>query len=126
MTEEYKHSELTKSIIGCAMRVHSEMGNGFQEVVYQRCLAIEMEEAGIEFLREQEMPLFFRNREVGTRRADFVVARKIMVELKAVSEINDIHYAQCLNYLKAYNLEVGLLFNFGTPKLTFKRFIRSI
>lgn len=117
----YKHSELTGEIIGAAMRVHSEMGNGFQEVIYQRCLAIELEDAGLSFRREQEMALFYRNREVGTRRADFLVENKVLVELKAVSELDDVHQAQVLNYLKAYRLEVGLLLNFGGKSLQVKR-----
>lgn len=121
----YKHSELTGEIIGAAMRVHSEMGNGFQEVIYQRCLAIELEDAGLSFRREQEMALFYRNREVGTRRADFLVENKVLVELKAVSELDDVHQAQVLNYLKAYRLEVGLLLNFGGKSLQVKRLVMT-
>lgn len=123
--ESYKHEEITKDIIGCAMRVHSEIGNGFQEVIYQRCLAIEFTDGGLEFLREKEMPLFYKNHEVGSRRVDFLVERKVLVEIKAVTELNDIHLAQVLNYLKAYNLEVALLINFGTPSLQFKRLVRT-
>lgn len=123
--ESYKHKDLTHRIIGCAMRVHGEMGNGFQEVIYQRCLAIEMKDAQLEYRREQEMPLFYKEHEVGARRVDFLVGGKVLVELKAVSELNEIHMAQVLNYLKAYKLEVALLLNFGTPSLQFKRLVRT-
>jgi GxxExxY protein len=125
MEEQYKYEDLTGRIIGCAMKVHGAMGNGFQEVIYQRCLKIEFEDEGLQFLREQEMPLFYKSHEVGTRRVDFLVAGKILVELKATTEINDNHFAQIINYLTAYQLEVGLLLNFGTPSLQFKRFINS-
>lgn len=103
------------------MKVHSTLGNGFQEVIYQRCLAIEMNKQDIQFAREVEMPIFYDGIEVGTRRADFIVADKIMVELKAIIELEDVHLAQALNYLEVYNLEVGLLINFGSRSLTFKR-----
>jgi GxxExxY protein len=116
---------LTHSIIGCAMEVHNILGNGFQEVVYQRALAIELEQHGISFLREQEMPLHYKEHEVGTRRVDFLVENKVMVELKAVINLEDVHLAQGLNYLTAYNLEIGLLINFGAPKLEFKRLFRK-
>jgi GxxExxY protein len=118
----YKHEELTRSIIGCAMKVHTAMGNGFQEVIYQRCLAIEMGKKGIGFDRELEMNIFYESVQVGTRRVDFVVEHRIMVELKAVIQLEEVHYAQCLNYLEAYKLEIGLLINFGSKRLTFKRF----
>ena len=118
----YAHSDLTHQIIGCAMRVHSAMGNGFQEVVYQRCLAIEMDEAGLRFARELEMPLFYKEKEVGSRRVDFLVEDKVLVELKAISEITPVHHAQLLNYLNAYKIRIGLLINFGEVSLKFKRF----
>ena len=118
---EFKYAEITERIIACAMRVHSTLGNGFQEVIYQRCLKIEMEEEGLNFQRELEMPITYRGREVGTRRVDFFVENKIMVELKAIKTLEDIHLAQGINYLEAYNVEVGLLINFGTKSLEFKR-----
>lgn len=118
---ERKHSDLTHTIIGCAMKVHSELGNGFQEVIYQRCLAIELKNTGIPFKREIEKPIFYNSHEVGTRRADFIVADKVMVELKALTELEDVHLSQGLNYLKAYKLDVGLLINFGARSLQFKR-----
>ncbi len=119
--EVKKYEDLTHTIIGCSMKVHSTLGNGFQEVIYQRCLAIELKKTGLEFQRELEMPLFYDGHEVGARRADFVVANKVLVELKAVITLEDVHLAQALNYLKAYRLDVGLLINFGARKLEFKR-----
>jgi GxxExxY protein len=119
--QEYKYSELTSKIIGCAMTVHKALGNGFPEVIYQRALAIEMELAGIAFAKEFEMPIFYREQKVGSRRVDFLVEKVIPVELKAVIKMEDIHLAQAINYLEAYNLEIGLLINFGSPSLNFKR-----
>jgi GxxExxY protein len=122
MTER-KHEELTHKIIGCAMKVHSTLGNGFQEVIYQRCLAIELKNAGISFQREIEVPIFYDGHEVGTRRADFIVEKKVLVELKAMVVLEDVHLAQALNYLEAYRLEIGLLINFGSRSLEFKRLL---
>lgn len=118
----YKYSEITGKIIGCAMRVHSALGSGFQEVVYQRALAIEMEMEGLSFGREVESPIYYRDRKVGSRRMDFFVDEKVMVELKAVTVINDIHIAQTINYLEAFRIEIGLLLNFGEKSLHFRRF----
>jgi GxxExxY protein len=118
---EYKYSELTGRIIGCAMEVHNELGNGFQEVIYQRALEYEMEIQGIVFAREFEMPVFYKQKQVGTRRADFLVESKISVELKALIKTESVHLAQAINYLEAYNLEIGLLINFGNTKLEFHR-----
>jgi len=117
----YKHSDLTGKIIGCAMKVHSTLGNGFQEVIYQRCLAIEMEKQGLSFSREMQMLIYYEGVEVGMRKVDFLVADTIMVELKATSKLEDNHLAQALNYLEAYKLEIGLLINFGSKSLEFKR-----
>lgn len=119
--ETYKYSELTSSIIGCSMTVHKMLGNGFQEVIYQRALAIEMNLSGIEFSREFEMPIFYREEQIGTRRVDFLVEGIISVELKAMTKLEDVHLAQAINYLEAYNLEIGLLINFGENSLNFKR-----
>lgn len=121
INEQYKHSEVTSKIIGCAMTVHKALGNGFQEVIYQRALKIEMGMADIDFLREFEMPIFYREVQIGTRRVDFLVGGLISVELKAVSKLEDVHLAQAINYLEAYNLEIGLLINFGETSLNFKR-----
>ena len=119
--EKYKFSELTSKIIGCAMTVHKILGVGFQEVIYQRALAIEMELAGIHFQREFEMPVFYKEKQIGTRRVDFFVEETISVELKAVTKLEDVHFAQAINYLEAYNIEIGLLINFGETSLNFKR-----
>ena len=113
--------DLTYKIIGCAMKVHSTLGNGFQEVIYQRCLAIELERAGIDFGREVEQPIFYDGIEVGTRRADFIVANCVVVELKALTVLEDVHLAQAKNYVVAYDFEVGLLINFGAKRLEYKR-----
>jgi GxxExxY protein len=121
INEQYKYSELTSKIIGCAMAVHKTLGNGFQEVIYQRALAIEMGLAGIEFLREFEMPIFYREEQIGTRRVDFLVEGTISVELKAIIKLENVHFAQAINYLEAYNLEIGLLINLGETSLNFKR-----
>ena len=121
----YKYSDLTEKIIGCSMKVHTFLGNGFPEVIYQRSLAIELEKSGINFKRELEQDIYYDNIKVGTRIVDFLIEDKVLVELKALGEINENHYSQVLNYLKAYKLEVGLLINFGAKSLQFKRFINS-
>jgi GxxExxY protein len=120
--EEYKYSALTGKIIGCAMEVHKLLKNGFQEVIYQRALEYEMELQKISFAREFEMPIFYKDIQVGTRRVDFYVEDKISVELKAITQLEKVHLAQAMNYLEAYNLEIGLLINFGATKLQFHRF----
>lgn len=114
-------NDLTHKIIGCAMQVHRILGNGFQEVIYQRALAIEMCFAGLEFEREKEMQIFYREEEVGTRRVDFFVEGKVMVEIKAIEKLEDVHKAQAINYCEAYNIADGLLINFGSKSLDFKR-----
>jgi len=116
-----KYEEITGKIIGCAMTVHSALGNGFQEVIYQRALAIEMKLNGLSFEREKEMPVFYRNEQIGTRRADFFVEKCIMTEIKAVLKLQPEHLAQAKNYLEAYQMEVGLLLNFGGKSLEFNR-----
>jgi GxxExxY protein len=119
--EKYKHSELTSKIIGCAMIVHKKLGNGFQEVIYQRALEIEMRLANLNFNREFEMQIIYREEQIGTRRVDFLVENTISVELKAITKLEEVHFAQAINYLEAYNLEIGLLINFGETSLNFKR-----
>ena len=116
-----QHEELTRKIIGCAMEVHKRLGNGFQEVIYQRALEIEMRLSRLDFTRELEMVIFYRDAEIGTRRVDFFVEGKIMVELKALIKLEDVHLAQAMNYLEAYKMEIGLLINFGAKSLEFKR-----
>ncbi|MFW5773432.1 MAG: GxxExxY protein [Tangfeifania sp.] len=123
--EQYKYSELTSKIIGCAMTVHNTLGSGFQEVIYQRALEIEFSFAGLYFKREFEMPVIYREVQIGTRRVDFLVEENISVEIKARSQLDDNHLAQGLNYLEAYNLEVGLLINFGERSLKFKRLLNK-
>ena len=118
---EHRHSELTAKVIGCAMTVHSALGNGFQEVIYQRAMEIEMAEGGLSFSREHEMPVYYKERQVGSRRVDFLVDAAVSVELKAITLLEDVHLAQAINYLEAYDLEVGLLINFGSRSLEFKR-----
>ena len=125
MVEEYKYKDITHKIIGAAMQVHKVLGNGFQEVIYQRALQIELEIVGLEFRREFEMPIYYREKHIGTRRVDFLVEDVISVELKAVIKLEDVHLAQAINYLEAYNIEVGLLINFGSKSLQFKRLINS-
>ena len=120
----YKN-DLTYKIIGCAMKVHNTLGPGFQEVIYQRCLKIEFLKADLSFAREQEHEIFYEGTHVGTRRADFVIENEVVLEIKAVVALQDVHLAQAINYLEAYNLEVGLLINFGTKSLEFKRLINS-
>ena len=111
------YEDLTYKINGCAMKVHSFLGNGFQEVIYQRCLAIELEKAGIKFKREVEQTIYYEGVRVGTRRADFVVEEKVTVELKAIIKLEPVHLAQAKNYVVAYDFHVGLLINFGAKSL---------
>ena len=125
MNEDYKYREITHTIIGAAMQVHKTLGNGFQEVIYQRALEIELSLYNLDFNREFSMPIFYRGNRIGTRRVDFLVKDIIAVELKAVIKLDDVHLAQAINYLEAYNLEIGLLINFGSRSLEFKRLINS-
>ena len=118
---DFKYVELTRKIISCAMEVHSILGNGYQEVIYQRALAHEFRLRGIRFKREVEMQVYYKGKLVGTRRVDFLVEDLICVELKATSKLEPVHLAQAINYLESYNLEVGLLLNFGTMSLEFHR-----
>ena len=123
--QELKYKDITEKIIGASFEVHKFLGNGFQEVIYQRALAWELSQAGLSFAREIEQDIFYKKliEPIGTRRADFVVEGKVLVELKALVELEDVHLAQVLNYLKAYKLEVGLLINFGSKSLAFKRLV---
>lgn len=121
----YPESELTGKIIGCAMEVHNTLGNGFQEVIYQRALALEMSLQGLNFVREQEMEIFYKGTKLGKRRVDFFVEEKVMVELKAVIQLEDAHLAQAINYLEASGIGIGLLINFGARSLQFKRVMKK-
>ncbi|HNX79890.1 MAG TPA: GxxExxY protein [Prolixibacteraceae bacterium] len=120
-----KYEELTHQVIGCAMRVHSALGNGFQEVIYQRALDIEFTDSRIVFNREFEMPVYYKNQQIGTRRVDFLVQGNISVEIKALTKLEEVHFAQAINYMEAYDLETGLLINFGAKSLEFKRFFNK-
>ena len=120
MTKE-EQDKITHAIIGSAMEVHTIIGNGFQEVVYQRAFSVEMNLRNIAHQREFEMPLFYKGIDVGCRRVDFLVLGEIAVEIKAVINLEDVHLAQGKNYLEAYNLETGLLINFGSNSLQYKR-----
>jgi GxxExxY protein len=119
--KKYKYSDQTSKIIGCAMKVHSALGNGFQEVIYQRAMEIEMGDEGLSFSREFEMPIYYKDQQIGTRRVDFLVEGMISVELKAIIKLENVHLAQAINYLESYDLEIGLLINFGAKSLQFKR-----
>lgn len=126
--EHYKYSDLTHKIIGCAMKVHTFLGNGFQEVIYQRALAYELSQANLNFVRELEVDIFYKDKPepIGTRRVDFLIEDKVLIELKATTQLDENHFAQVLNYLTAYKLEIGLLINFGEKSLKFKRFIKTL
>jgi len=119
------YGDLTHKIIGCAMKVHRTLKNGFPEIIYQRAMAIEMQKAGLTFEREYELTIFYEGIEIGKRRTDFFVENKIMVELKAVIDLDDAHLNQCRNYLEACNLPVGLLINFGSSSLQYRRIYNS-
>lgn len=119
---EYKYGEITEKIIGASFKVHAALKNGFQEVIYQRALELEFKQARLGYSREFEMPVYYSDQQIGTRRVDFLVEGKISVELKAVIKLEDVHLAQAMNYLEVYNLEIGLLINFGARKLEFHRF----
>jgi GxxExxY protein len=121
-----ERDELTYKVIGCAMKVHNTLGNGFQEVIYQRCLAIELAKAGVGFIREQEQVIFYDGIDVGKRRADFVVEGRLTVELKAMINLEDVHLAQAKNYTVAYDFPLGLLINFGSQSLQYKLIFNPI
>ena len=125
MSEELKYGELTQTIIGCAMKVHSKMKNGYNELVYSRCLAIEFDKAGIKYQKELEVPIYYDEIMVSKRRVDFMVEEKVVVELKAITDLTNENLAQALNYLECHQLEIGLLINFGSKSLQFKRLINQ-
>ncbi len=122
--EQFKFASITRSIIGCAMAVHNQLGNGFQELIYHRALAIEMTKQGLRFQDEVEVVIFYDGIAIGKRRVDFLVESVIPVEIKAVKELENIHLAQAINYLEAYKMEVGLLINFGSMRLQFHRILK--
>ncbi len=122
---EYKYADITERILRAAMNVHGVLGNGFQEVIYQRALEIEFRLLNLDFAREVPMPIFYKNAEIGERRVDFLVSNKVSVEIKALTHLENVHLAQGKNYLEAYNLEVGLLINFGSNSLEWKRLFNN-
>lgn len=117
--------EITHNIIGCAMKVHNELGSGFQELIYSRAFSLELDCAEIKYIREMPMAIHYKNQQIGIRRVDFFIENKIMVELKAVHDMDSTHLAQAKNYLEAYRVQVGLLINFGAPSLQFKRLFNN-
>jgi GxxExxY protein len=121
--QQYKYSDITSLILGSAFEVHKIIGNGFQEVIYQRALEEEFIIRGISYLREFEMPIFYKEKHLGNRRVDFLIQEVVSLELKAVTKLEDVHLAQAINYLEAYNIEIGMLLNFGSKSLEYKRLI---
>ncbi len=121
--EQYIHSDITAEILSIAFEVHKTIGSGFVESIYQKAMIVECNLRGIENDSEIELPVFYKNVKIGSRRADLLIKKIVIVELKAVSELNDNHLAQAINYLEAFNLEVGLLINFGSKSLQFKRVV---
>jgi GxxExxY protein len=126
VNDKYAESELTGKVIGCCMEVHRFLGNGFQEVIYQRALAIELKLQNINFSREHEMSIYYKGEDIGTRRVDFFVEGRKMVEIKAIIRLEVVHLAQANNYQEAYGLEIGLLVNFGAKSLEFKRVMKPL
>lgn len=124
VNNKYYKSEITGNIIGCAQKVHKQLGNGFQEIIYQRALEIEFEKEKMKFEREKEMDIFYEDRIIGNRRVDFVVDGDIMVELKAITKLEDVNTAQLINYIEAYKVKLGLLINFGTKSLEVRRYVK--
>jgi GxxExxY protein len=118
---DYKYGDITEKIIGACFKVHNTLRNGFQEVIYQRALELELKAMNLDFAREFDMPIYYMDQQIGTRRVDFLVDGRISVELKAIIKLEDVHLAQAMNYLEAYNLEIGLLINFGSKRLEFHR-----
>ncbi|TDN37361.1 GxxExxY protein [Hymenobacter sp. UV11] len=125
MLLDTRFNKLTERVIGCAMRVHTELGSGFPELIYQRALAVELKQESINYQGEIHLPVFYKETAIGSRRADFLIETHLLVELKALSELAPLNHAQVINYLKAYQLEVALLINFGAASLQFKRFVRN-
>jgi GxxExxY protein len=121
--EEFKYSEITAKILASSFEVHKILGNGFQELIYQRALVEEMVLNNLSFQREFDMPIFYKEKQIGTRRVDFLIEDVISVEIKAVTKLEDVHLAQAINYLEAFNLEIGMLINFGAKSLEYKRLI---
>lgn len=122
---EYKHSDITEIVIGCAMKVHNSLGKGFPEIIYQRAFFIELKKTELLIEREIEQPVYYEDHVVGKRRVDFLINKIILVETKAISELDNSCINQILNYIEAFNLEIGLLINFGKDRLEFKRYTNN-
>lgn len=122
---ELKYGDITEKIIGCAMTVHRKMGAGYSEIIYSRCLAIEFDKVGLKYQRELEWPVYYDEIIVGKRRVDFMVEDKVAVEIKTLHELTNKELAQGLNYLESHKIEIGLLINFGSKSLQFKRLINE-
>ena len=126
MVDNYKYSGITEKIIGASMTVHKNLGGGnFTEKIFQRALLLELTDMGILFESEKELPVHYKGKLIGKKRVDVLVDEKVLVELKAISQLEKIHFNQVINYLKVFNLEVGLLVNFGTDSLQVKRFVNN-
>jgi GxxExxY protein len=124
VNNKYYKSDVTSKIINCAHIVQNTLGSGFQELIYQRALKIELDKAGLDYEREKEMTVHYQNHDIGLRRVDFLIDNDIMVELKAVTKLEQVHYAQTMNYIETYKVKIGLLINFGNQRLEVKRFIK--
>ncbi len=122
---QYKYSDITQKIIWACMEVHKNLWTGFQEIIYQRALYIELENAWLNFWREIEMDVNYKWKNIWTRRVDFLIEKKIILEIKALVNLEDVHLAQAINYLEAYNLEIWLLVNFWAKSLQFKRLMNN-
>lgn len=123
-TNGYDFGSITSEIIGAAIEVHKNLGPGFQEVIYQRALAVELRNKGLEFIREAKIPVHYKGEKIGMRRVDFLLS-SCLVEIKARSEIVDQDYVQTLSYLRASGYRVALLLNFGASRLGIKRFVND-
>jgi GxxExxY protein len=126
MKDNFRYSDITRKIIGASMLVHRNFGGGnFTENIFQRALLLELTESGLRYESEKELPVYYKNKLIGKKRVDIFIEGKILVELKAVGAFEKVHYNQVINYLKIFNLEVGLLINFGTSSLQVKRFVNN-
>lgn len=126
MVDNYKYASITEKIIGAAMTVHRNLGGGnFTENIFHRALLLELTDMGMLFESEKELPVYYKGKLIGKKRIDVLVDEKVLVELRAVNQLEKIHFNQVINYLKLFNLEVGLLVNFGTESLQIKRFVNN-
>jgi GxxExxY protein len=122
---EIVHADITEAILGAAFEVHNTLGPGFLESIYEEALARELGLRGMAFQRQVSVPILYKNETVGTHVIDLIVDDQVIVELKAITELADIHKAVVLSYLAATKRKVALLINFGQPSLTFKRIVRQ-